>query len=142
MLQSTQIDLTKAVELIATLRQILEDYCSETYFDELWNEVLATCENSDISTTHTYKRARQITQRLQGTVIMSTLGQHTESDSKRSFITKVFNPIIDCMVGEMRRRLSSVNCDIMQGVQALNPSSSSFLNKEAIFYEQMHMGQL
>jgi len=39
MLQSTQLDLTKAVALIQTLQQTLEDYRTETYFDELWVEI-------------------------------------------------------------------------------------------------------
>ena len=36
------------------------------------------------------------------------------------------------MIGEIGRRLSNTNCNIMQDVQALNPSSPTFLREEAV----------
>lgn len=132
MLQSKKVDLTAAVTLIETLQATLVDYRTETYFDELWVEILNICETCNISTSHTPKRPRQTSTKLKGSVITSTLGQHTEPDSKTSFRSKVFYPVLDCMIGEMSRRFSSVNCEIMQGVQSLNPTSDSFLNDEKV----------
>uniref|UniRef100_A0A8P4KJH8 Zinc finger MYM-type protein 1 n=1 Tax=Dicentrarchus labrax TaxID=13489 RepID=A0A8P4KJH8_DICLA len=69
---------------------------------------------------------------LQGTVIHSTLGQHVVPDSKHTFCVSVYYPVLDNMIGEIGRRFSNTNCNIMQGVQALNPSSPTFLREEAV----------
>lgn len=45
----------------------------------------------------------------------------------------MFYPVLDTMTGEMERSFSDNNCNIMKGIQALNPSSSSFLREEEIF---------
>jgi len=36
------------------------------------------------------------------------------------------------MIGEMEKRFSKSNCSIMEGIQALNPSSSNFLKEEMV----------
>ena len=133
MLQSTKIDLTKAVELAETLQQTLREYRSEPSFETVWGEVLDICQSNSIPTSQpTCKRARQVARKLQSSVVTSTLGQHTEPDNKESFRVKVYYSIIDCMIGEMERRFSKINCEIMKGIQAFNPSSPSFLSEEAV----------
>lgn len=44
----------------------------------------------------------------------------------------MYYPVLDNMIGEIGRRFSNTNCNIMQGVQALNPSSPTFLREEAV----------
>lgn len=44
----------------------------------------------------------------------------------------MFHPVLDTMIGEMERRFSDINCNILKGIQALNPSSCSFLREEEI----------
>jgi hypothetical protein len=39
---------------------------------------------------------------------------------------------MDNMIGEIDRRFSNKNFNIMQGVQALNPSSTTFLREETV----------
>lgn len=85
-----------------------------------------------INTHKKPKRPRQTTKVLQDSVINSTLGQHVVPDSKHTFCVSVYYPVLDSMIGEMGRRFSNTNCNIMQGVQALNPSSPSFLREEAV----------
>lgn len=38
------------------------------------------------------------------------------------------------MMGEMERRFSRLNCNIMKGIQALNPSSGTFLREEDVLF--------
>lgn len=47
MLQSSSLDLSKAVDLVEALVQTLNDYRDESFFDDLWNEVLNTAEQCD-----------------------------------------------------------------------------------------------
>ena len=123
MLQSTKIDLTKAVELAETLQQTLREYRSEPSFETVWGEVLDICQSNSIPTSQpTCKRARQVARKLQSSVVTSTLGQHTEPDNKESFRVKVYYSIIDCMIGEMERRFSKINCEIIKrytGLQSI-----------------------
>lgn len=133
MLQSPKIDLSKAVDLTEALRQTFEEYRNEEdNFNELWNTIIETCDNCNISTIFKLKRAPQTASRLHDSVVTSTLGQRTQVDSKDAFREKIFLPIIDSMIGEMEKRFSKSNCNIMKGIQALNPSSSNFLKEEMV----------
>ena len=96
-------------------------------------KTLDLCERSNIDTTQRKpKRPRQTTKVLQDTVIQSTLGQHVVPDSKHAFCVSVYFPVLDNMIGEIGRRFSNSNCNIMQGVQALNTSSPTFLREESV----------
>ncbi|XP_041856904.1 zinc finger MYM-type protein 1-like [Melanotaenia boesemani] len=133
MLQSKTVDYAKAVELIEALKETLVTYRSQTSFDEMWTEILDLCKQSNIDITQRKsKRPRQTTKVLQGSVINSTLGQHVVPDSKDTFCVSVYYPVLDNMIEEIGRRFSNTNCNIMQGVQALNPSSPTFLTEEAV----------
>ncbi|KAF3841446.1 hypothetical protein F7725_007308 [Dissostichus mawsoni] len=130
MLQSSKIDLCKAIDLIETLRQTLEEYRNEgETFNELWNTVIETCDNCNISKVIKQKRATQTASRLDDGVVTSTLGQRTQVDSKEAFRVNIFLPIINSMIGEMEKHFSKSNCSIME---ALNPSSSNFLKEEMV----------
>ena len=133
MLQSKTVDYAKAVELIEALKETLLHYRCEASFDELWSEALDVCQKSSIDTTQrNRKRYRQTSKALQDSFIPSTLGQHVVPDSKHTFCVNVYYPVMDNMIGEIDRRFSNKNCNIMQGVQALNPSSTTFLREETV----------
>uniref|UniRef100_A0A3Q2NU83 Uncharacterized protein n=1 Tax=Fundulus heteroclitus TaxID=8078 RepID=A0A3Q2NU83_FUNHE len=133
MLQSKTVDYAKAVELIEALKETLVLYRSQASFEEIWSETLDLCQQSNIDTTQRKpKRPRQTTKVLQDTVIHFTLGQHVVPDSKHTFCVSVYYPVLDNMIGEIGRRFSKTNCNIMRGVQALNPSSPTFLREEAV----------
>lgn len=133
MLQSPKLDLSKAVDLIGALKQTFEEYRSETYLNSLWDEIMQTCDNCGISSDMSlHKRKKQLSRTLQGCVVTSTVGQDVKMESKETFKLHLYYPIIDCMIGEIERRFTKLNCGIMKGIQALNPSSSNFLDEESI----------
>uniref|UniRef100_A0A8C2HAB0 Uncharacterized protein n=1 Tax=Cyprinus carpio TaxID=7962 RepID=A0A8C2HAB0_CYPCA len=51
-----------------------------------------------------------------------------------SFRRTIFYPIVDTILGELDRRFSKDNCEIMRGIQSLDPKSTCFLQEEAVFY--------
>lgn len=132
MLQSKTVDLSKAINLVESLKETMVYYRTESFFDDLWTNIVETCEKSGISTQHIPKRSIQKARKLYDSLVTSTLGQHADPDSKEMFRIQVFYPVIDCMMGEMERRFSRLNCNIMKGVQALNPSSGTFLREEDV----------
>ena len=54
MLQSSSLDLTRAVDVVGALTDTLQDY-SEGYFGELWKEVEEIAEHCKISVQTVYK---------------------------------------------------------------------------------------
>ena len=129
MLQSPNVDLTKAADLTETLRQTFEEYRKEESFNELWNTVIKTCNDCNISTIAQSKRTRHTSSRLHDSLVTSTVGQRTHIDSKDYFRIGIFTPVVDSMIREMDRRFSKFSSNIMRGIQALNPSSNGFLKE-------------
>lgn len=50
MLQSPTLDLSRAVDLVEALVQTLNDFRQESFFDNIWDEVLTICEQCDAAT--------------------------------------------------------------------------------------------
>ncbi|KAK0132564.1 Zinc finger MYM-type protein 1 [Merluccius polli] len=121
MLQSKTVDYAKAVELIEALKEILLHYHCEASFDELWSEAL--------------DRYRQTSKALQDSVIPSTLGQHVVPDSKHTFCVNVYYPVMDNMIGEIDRRFSNTNCNIMQEETVLLLANAYDSNIEDLKHE-------
>ncbi len=68
MLQSSSLDLSKAVDLVEALVQTLNDYRDESFFDDLWNEVLNTAEQCDTAIQPPAKRPKSWALNLMQTV--------------------------------------------------------------------------
>ncbi|XP_062326326.1 zinc finger MYM-type protein 1-like [Osmerus eperlanus] len=60
MLKSSSLDLSKVVDLVEALVQTLNDYRDESFFDDLWNEVLNTAEQCDTAIHPPAKRPKKI----------------------------------------------------------------------------------
>lgn len=131
-LQSPSLDLCSAVDLVEALVQTFQDYRDESYFDSLWKEVVNTAENSNVETEPIPKRKLKQSKMLDGHTVMSSVGERSEQ-TRDSFRTSIFYPVLDVMLSELKRRFSKPNCAIMMGIQALNPSSASFCKEEALF---------
>uniref|UniRef100_A0A672I8P6 TTF-type domain-containing protein n=1 Tax=Salarias fasciatus TaxID=181472 RepID=A0A672I8P6_SALFA len=116
----TQRDLS-FISLLATFRRLLGDA-----------KVLIAIQSTE------KKRSQTVSSRLGGFVIASTWGQRKcmEGDKdadKDAFRRTIFYPIVDTILGELDRRFSKDNCDIMRGIQALDPKSKTFLQEAAVF---------
>lgn len=131
MLQSSTLDLARAVDLVGTLTDTFQDYRNDNYFSELWKEIEELTEQCKISVQTPYKRQPRISSRFLDSLVMSTVGQRNCDDE--GFPRTLFYQVIDCLIAELERRFSKKSCEIMQGVQSLNPKSAIFLNDEPLF---------
>ncbi|XP_032411152.1 zinc finger MYM-type protein 1-like isoform X1 [Xiphophorus hellerii] len=129
MLQSSTLDLARAVDLVGALIDTFQDYRNEKYFDELWKEVEELAEKSKIS-VKIDRRNPRLSSKFLDSLVMSTIGQRKCDDE--GFPRPLFNQVLDCLIAELKRRFSKKNCEIMQGVQSLNPKSATFLNEEPL----------
>ncbi|XP_055794358.1 uncharacterized protein LOC129865521 isoform X1 [Salvelinus fontinalis] len=139
-LQSSSLDLARAVDLVGALADTLQDYRSEGYFGELWNEVEEIAEHCKISVQTVCKRQPKTSLGFHDSLMMSTVGQigtkvmlRPSKEIFESFqdllrASKIFYQVLDSLTAELQRHLSKKNCEIMQGVQSLNPKSTTFLN--------------
>ena len=119
MLQLPTVDLSRAVDLVNALVQTLKDYRQESFFDNLWDEALNICEQCDAATQSVAKCQKKLSSRLSGYCTLSTVGQREVEGDKDMFRTSFFYPIIDSMLNELNRRLSSTNCELMRSIQSL-----------------------
>ena len=78
------------------------------------------------------KRCAKLPTKFNSSVVTTTVGQRTDISEQAQFKVHVFYPILDSVVGEMNRRFSGVNCDIMTGIHSLNTQSESFLHLDAV----------
>lgn len=125
-LQSPSLDLAMAVDLVSALKDSFQEYRSETFVDNLWKSIVDTATKCNIAIENAEKkRSQKVNSRLGGSVITSTLGQRKCNDGdKDSFRRTIFYPIVDSILGELDRRFSKENCEIMRGIQALDPKST------------------
>ncbi len=134
MLQSTPIDLAKAVDLVEAFQDTLQDLRSDSSFDEIWKDTVDTGKQCNVAVETVVKRPQKMSSRLSGSIVESTVGQRRcKEGDMELFRSGIFFPILDCLSGEMQRRFSKSNCSIMKGIQALNPKSRNFLDEETIF---------
>ena len=131
-LQSPSLDRCSAVDLVEALVQSFQDYRDESYFERLWKEVLNTAEKHDVETEPIPKRQSKQSKMLDGHTVMSSVRERSEQ-TRDSFRTSIFYPVLDIMLSELKKRFSKQNCAIMMGIQALNPSSATFCQDEFLF---------
>ena len=131
MLQGTSLDLSKASDVVDTLKEDLQEYRNdETRLDSLWQAIIHLSDDCCVeipTNVTTNKRRTQAPGHLQDSLLTTNRVQHRSNSTKDAFRVNVFYPILDCINSELCRRFASVNCNIMRGVQCLNPQSGKFL---------------
>ena len=75
---------------------------------------------------------RQKQRRMDDFVVESSTGHRESITTAEHLKTRLFYPCVDRMTTEMNRRFSSTNTPVLDGVQACNPSSDNFLDREAL----------
>lgn len=131
-LQSPQLDLGTAVTLVDSLVDTLESYREGSLFNDIWDNTLTLTEQCNISATPSGRQVRP-SSLLEGHYLFTPIVQRQERTEKESFRTGSFIPVIDVLLSEVKRRFSKENCVIMKGIQALNPCSAIFYEKDVVF---------
>jgi hypothetical protein len=85
-----------------------------------------------IRSIRTSTRVRRLPARFNDSVVTETVGERTVVDDKASFRSHVYIPIMDNMLSEFERRFDRLQCSVMRGVQALNPTSEHFADIDYI----------
>ena len=78
------------------------------------------------------QRNRRFPRHLTDSIIMKTVGERPLISNKMAFKQNMFYPIIDRMISEFDKRFESIQCNIMKGIEALNPQADKFLDLQLI----------
>lgn len=95
---------------------------------ELYDTVKALCAANQIPEPCATSRQRQ--KCMEDYVVESSCGAVSDLSDSENLKRNLFLPCLDRMVAAMDQRFSSVNSQILQGVQACDPQSDNFLREE------------
>lgn len=138
-LQSAQLQLASAVDLVKTVMSALQEKRSEKEWGNIWQEAGDIGKSFGISfPTDTRPRAQP--QHLQEFVVNSSIGYRQKNLSSDEFRRNIYLPVIDTLLQEITRRFSNTACSIFKGSSALNPSDVTFLDKASISEMSRHYG--
>lgn len=132
-LQGINIDLEKAADLIESLKDDFREYREEQHFNYLWQDIKELAETCSIDISEeieevSAKRRANLPHSLEDSMLTSTRVQHRSKNTKEVFKINVFYPILDRINSELQRRFSNATCDILRGIQCLNPNNENFLS--------------
>uniref|UniRef100_A0A669BDB9 TTF-type domain-containing protein n=1 Tax=Oreochromis niloticus TaxID=8128 RepID=A0A669BDB9_ORENI len=111
MLQSKTVDLSKAINLVESLKETIVYYPTESFFDDLWTDILETCEKSGISTQHIPKRSIQKARKLHDSLVTSTLGHSYHSPTICESYNDVFFELFRLCKIAVVLPVSSASCE-------------------------------
>lgn len=115
------------------MQETLEDCRAGSCFDDLWPQTVETAKNCNVAVEAVEKRTQRGSSRLSEYLVESTVGQRRcKEGDKDKFRISVFYPILDLLNAELQRQFSKNNCDIMRGIQALNPKGEIFLEERTV----------
>ena len=125
-LQKETLDLAEALIGNDALCDTLKDKRTDAFSIEVYERTKALCLTHSVTEPQVNKRHKQ--KRMEDFVFETTLGSHTELGSSQTFKTGLLFPCVDRMVSELTLRFSSVDADLLKGIQACSPKSENFLN--------------
>ncbi len=132
-LQSTQIDLAGATDLVKATKETLEDYRSDTMWNKVYDYTKSIAELHDIDVAApTSARNRRPPKRFEDMVLLQSTGSRESLSSSEEYKRELYFPVLDAFLAELRRRFDDKNMDIIRAIQACNPHSKCFLSPSVL----------
>uniref|UniRef100_A0A1A8US94 DUF4371 domain-containing protein n=1 Tax=Nothobranchius furzeri TaxID=105023 RepID=A0A1A8US94_NOTFU len=127
MLQSEEMDLQTAVQLVNSARECILALRTEEVFMELWKECCGTEANGTAS--HQSKRKCSVNRNLNDYILEQTSGARPQENQIKEQ-QRLFYSCIDAVAGEIVHRFGERNSKLIESMVSLNPESTSFLDPE------------
>ena len=128
-LQSETVDLAKAVEYNGAVCVTLKQMRTDEDAAKLYDTVKTFCAANEIPEPCT-RQARQKQKRLDDYLLESRCGAVNDLGDSECLKRNLYLPCLDRMVSEIEQQFSSVNSQVLRGVQACNPQSDFFFSQE------------
>ena len=126
-LQSADLDLSSAIDLIESVKSSLISKRNLIEFNVFWTEANGIWSEIEHTQTKRARRKRKTTKSLMDFLVDSTIGASDEINCESDFCERVYYDVIDNLLQELNKKFSETSCSLMKGIQALNPSSDNFL---------------
>ena len=132
-LQSTHVDLVRAVDLVNATKSTLEEYRSDIMWNKVYKYAHSICELHGIEiVSPTPPRQRRPPKHFDDSVLLESTGSREHLSSSEEYKRAIFFPVLDAFLAELNRRFNEKNVDIMRAIQACNPQSKDFLSPSVL----------
>ena len=145
-LQDDSLDLAAAVELVDSVLSSIRSSRSDKEWERTWKASVDLAERLGIAVVDVRRKGKKRNSQrlLTDMVVLDTTGrrdvagddsieENEEATTKHYYRAHVYNPVIDSWVGELQRRFSEENREIMNSIQACSPrSGKNFLSSEKL----------
>ena len=106
----------------------LQLFCSDQEWERHYKYVTDVAALHEISIALPRPQCnRQISRRLQDGIVLETMGTRDALTTSQQFKVRLYYPILDAIIVEMKKRFDDKNLRLMKAVDCCNPSSSNFL---------------
>ena len=134
-LQTKQLNLATAIDLVdATYKTLSDKRCEKFFEDNIWKCCLTLAQNMNIDVTMPCARKRQsrLSSRLQDSIIMAPVGaRDSESDTPLRFYRQRYFETLDRVLQELKVRFDD-NRSVILSVAACNPRNEHFLRLDQV----------
>ena len=125
-LQSSTIDMAKAADLVCATVGILQDFRTDSKWEQLFKYVQDVASLHNIQTEvpgPRSQRSRQLPRRYEDELVMETIGSRDGLMTSELLKISVYFPILDAMLSELDHRFAEKNLEHMRSIQACSPGS-------------------
>ena len=134
-LQTKQLNLATAIDLVdATCKTLSDKRCEKFFEDNIWKCCLTLARNMNIDVAMPCARKRQsrLSSRLQDSIIMTPVGaRDSESDTPLRFYQQRYFETLDRVLQELKVRFDD-NRSVILSVAACNPRNKHFLRLDRV----------
>lgn len=125
------LDFGTAHILIESIIHQLRESRNEEEFRKLFEQIIKFANENGVDLHVTVRpRKKAIPSRFKDCIIDSTVGQREIIGSEYEYRNRIFYPIIDSILIELKDRFSKSNLEILQGISSLSPDSTKFLEMD------------
>lgn len=132
-LQSSNIDIAKAADLVSATVGILKDFRTDSKWEQLFKYVRDVASLHDIhAELPRAQRSRQLPRRYEDGLVMETTGSREGVMTSEHLKISIYFPILDAMLTELDHRFAEKNLEHMRCIQACSPCCPNFLKPSSI----------
>ena len=131
-LQSTKMNMAKAVDLVTASIETLQEFRSDEEWDKLYKYVTDVAKLHDINEAPPRpRRQRRLPSRLSAeanVIVLKTIGFRKTVTASNDYKICLYYPVFDAVIPELNSRFAGKNLDLMRSIQRCNPESAQFLD--------------
>ena len=118
-LQSTQIDLALAGDVVQATKSTLSEYRTDCMWEKIYSYAQSVSElhNIEVSLPSTTWRTR-LPKWYDTGVVLETTGMKQPMSCSHDYKVSIYYPVLNAFLAEISRRFDDKNIDIMRGIQA------------------------